>query len=29
MKPRPITIDEDKFRFDRFVLFVEEWLGKI
>ncbi|WP_342304190.1 ISH3 family transposase [Methanolobus sp. ZRKC5] len=28
VKPGPITIDEDKFRFDRFILFVEEWLRR-
>ncbi len=28
VKPGPITIDEDKFSFDRFVLFVEEWLRR-
>ncbi|WP_394328851.1 ISH3 family transposase [Methanohalophilus sp. DAL1] len=28
VKPGPITIDEDKFRFARFILFVEEWLRR-
>ena len=28
IKPGPITIDEDKFRFARFILFVEEWLRR-
>lgn len=27
-KTGPITIDEDKFRFARFILFVEEWLRR-
>jgi putative transposase len=28
VKPGPITIDEDTFRFDRFILFVEEWIRR-
>ncbi|WP_406671467.1 ISH3 family transposase [Methanolobus sp. ZRKC4] len=28
VKPGPITIDEDKFRFDRFILFVGGWLRR-
>ncbi len=28
VKTGPITIDEDKFRFARFVLFIEEWLRR-
>ena len=28
VKPGPITIDEDKFRFARFILFVEEWIRR-
>jgi putative transposase len=28
IKPGPSTIDEDKFRFDRFILLVEEWLRR-
>lgn len=28
VKPGPLTIDEDKFRFARFILFVEEWLRR-
>ncbi|WP_406661893.1 ISH3 family transposase [Methanolobus sp. ZRKC3] len=28
VKQGPQTIDEDKFRFDRFVLFIEEWLRR-
>jgi putative transposase len=28
IKPGPSTIDEDKFRFGRFILFVEEWLRR-
>ncbi|WP_319506573.1 ISH3 family transposase [uncultured Methanolobus sp.] len=28
VKPGPITVDEDQFRFARFILFVEEWLRR-
>ena len=28
VKQGPITIDEDKFRFARFILFVEEWIRR-
>lgn len=28
VKQGPQTIDEDRFRFDRFILFVEEWLRR-
>jgi len=28
VKTGPITIAEDIFRFDRFILFIEEWLRR-
>jgi putative transposase len=28
VKQSPQTIDGDRFRFDRFILFVEEWIRR-